>query len=360
MTECKEHSIAGSGENACREISDLAALPKNPLVSVKMITYNHAPYLAQAIEGVLAQATDFPIDLVIGEDCSTDGTRQIALDYQKKHPGVIRVLVSDRNVGMHENARRTENACRGRYIAICEGDDYWHDPRKLQTQVDFLEKNPGWGLICCNVDLLYAATGKRVTPADRRARRVRDDDEDLFFRILGGRHGIWTSTVCARKDLFDRALEADPEAFSGQFAMGDTPRWLGMARLAKFKFLNESMVTYRVLPNSASHSTDYSRQIRFQWSELTLRQYYMDKYACPLPVQERIMKEQYRALLRLAYRAKDAQLAQRAWDELRGIRGGWSLDGFLKYWCAQSLAVHRATRPLVLAWRAVKGMFYDL
>ena len=95
-----------------------------PLVSVKMITYNHGPYIADAIEGVLMQKTDFRIELVIGEDCSTDDTRQIVLNRQSEHPDVVRVVTSDRNVGMHKNGDRVLRACRGKYIAVCEGDDY--------------------------------------------------------------------------------------------------------------------------------------------------------------------------------------------------------------------------------------------
>lgn len=112
-----------------------------PLVSVKMITYNHAPYIAQAIEGVLMQKTNFPFELVIGEDCSTDGTREIVFDYALRYPKVIRVVSSKNNVGMHENSARTAGSCQGKYIAYCEGDDYWVNSSKLQKQVDLLENN---------------------------------------------------------------------------------------------------------------------------------------------------------------------------------------------------------------------------
>src|SRR4030042_6002267 len=118
-----------------------------PLVSVKMITYNHAPYIAQAIEGVLQQKTNFPFELVIGEDCSTDGTRAIVLEYQRKYSDIIRVITSDNNVGAYENIRRTSKACRGRYVAFCDGDDFWHDPSKLQKQTDYLETHPECGLV---------------------------------------------------------------------------------------------------------------------------------------------------------------------------------------------------------------------
>src|ERR1700690_2758382 len=112
---------------------------KEPLVSVKMITYNHAPYITRAIEGVLQQKTTFPFELIIGEDCSTDGTREIVFAYQKKYPDIIRVITSDKNVGMNINGLRTIKAGKGKYIALCEGDDYWHNPEKLQKKVDFLK-----------------------------------------------------------------------------------------------------------------------------------------------------------------------------------------------------------------------------
>jgi len=113
-----------------------------PLVSVQMITYNHEPFIAQAIEGVLMQKTNFKYELVIGEDCSTDNTRKICEEYARNYPDIIRLLPSEKNLGMFANGTRTMKACmNGKYIGICEGDDYWTDPYKLQKQVDFLEKN---------------------------------------------------------------------------------------------------------------------------------------------------------------------------------------------------------------------------
>lgn len=108
-------------------------------VSVCMITYNHAPFIRQAVESVLMQQTDFDFELVIGEDYSTDGTRDIVLEMAKKYSN-IRLILSDANVGMHSNARRTLAACRGEYIAMLEGDDYWTSPAKLQMQVDLMDE----------------------------------------------------------------------------------------------------------------------------------------------------------------------------------------------------------------------------
>src|ERR1017187_8839583 len=120
-----------------------------PLVSVAMITFNHRPYIERAVKCVLNQETDFNVELVIGEDCSTDGTRELVFDLQRRHPEIIRVVTSEHNVGA-QNILRTERACRGKYLAYCEGDDYWNDPSKLAKQVAFLESRPDYVMVHSN------------------------------------------------------------------------------------------------------------------------------------------------------------------------------------------------------------------
>lgn len=118
----------------------------DPLVSIRVVTYNHARYLARCLEGILMQKTSFPFEVVVGEDCSTDGTREIAIDYARRHPETIRLLLSETNLGGVQNTLRVRAACRGAYHAFCEGDDYWIDPLKLQKQVDCLEAHPEYTL----------------------------------------------------------------------------------------------------------------------------------------------------------------------------------------------------------------------
>lgn len=120
-------------------------------VSVCIITYNHEKFLAQAIEGALIQDVKVDYEIVIGEDCSTDDTANIALDYQKKFPDRIRVYAREHNLGMMRNFIRTIEACRGEYIALCEGDDYWTSPHKLQEQVEFLDNHPDFAICSHNV-----------------------------------------------------------------------------------------------------------------------------------------------------------------------------------------------------------------
>lgn len=110
-----------------------------PLVSVCVITYNHKQYIAQALDSILAQKTNFDFEIVIGEDLSTDNTLAICKDYATRYPQIVRVLDSVQNLGVVPNFIRTANACRGKYMAVLEGDDYWIDDLKLQKQADILE-----------------------------------------------------------------------------------------------------------------------------------------------------------------------------------------------------------------------------
>jgi len=123
-------------------------------VSVTCWTYQHAPYIRQCLDGILMQETSFPYEVIVGEDGSTDGTREICIEYAERYPERIRLFLRDRNTShliykgrdIMLNPVFCMMSARGKYIAICEGDDYWTDPFKLQKQVDFLEANPGYVL----------------------------------------------------------------------------------------------------------------------------------------------------------------------------------------------------------------------
>ena len=127
-------------------MSDIA--DNGVFVSILMVTYNHAPYIEQAVNSILIQETDFPYEIVIGEDCSTDNTRAIAIRLQQQYPDKVRLLLHKQNLGYFgsRNFLTTLEACRGNYIAMLDGDDYWTSPHKLQLQVDFMESHPDCSL----------------------------------------------------------------------------------------------------------------------------------------------------------------------------------------------------------------------
>lgn len=124
--------------------NELTESTSTPLVSILCITYNHENFISRTIESFLSQKTNFPFEIIVGEDCSTDGTLSVINRYRIKYPDLIRVITSESNVGPLNNIRRTLKICKGKYIALCEGDDYWTDIYKIQIQVAFLENNPDY------------------------------------------------------------------------------------------------------------------------------------------------------------------------------------------------------------------------
>ncbi|MBE3141066.1 MAG: glycosyltransferase, partial [Thermoplasmata archaeon] len=131
----------------------------NPKVSVLMITYNQEQYIGQAIESVLAQRVNFAYELVIGEDCSTDGTREICGTYLERYPEKIHLHRRGKNLGIVPNFVQTFAECRGEYIAILEGDDYWTDPYKLQKQIDFMVSDTDCTLVFHSVEIISGVDG---------------------------------------------------------------------------------------------------------------------------------------------------------------------------------------------------------
>ncbi len=133
------------------------------LVSVFITTYNHEKFIAKALDSVLMQKVNFDYEIVIGEDCSIDKTRDIVLKYAKENPNKFKLLLNQKNLGIEKNQMYTLSQCSGKYVAWLEGDDYWTNPDKLQMQVDFLEKNHDFAGCCHYTDLIH--NGKQIPQA---------------------------------------------------------------------------------------------------------------------------------------------------------------------------------------------------
>ena len=185
-----------------KRISDSYELPNNvldkipsPMVSIRTSTYNHGVYIRQCIEGILMQKTNFPFEYIIGEDCSSDETREIVFEYAKKYPDIIRVVTADYNVGSKANGRRCIHKCRGKYMAICEGDDFWIDPFKLQKQVEFLEQHPKYFVVGMR-SLLYYQDLNRFSFYDDSLHLKTSFKISSYVKHLL----MHTSTFCIRRD----------------------------------------------------------------------------------------------------------------------------------------------------------------
>lgn len=151
-----------------------------PLVSVCCITYNHAQFIRKCLDGFLMQKTNFPIEILIHDDCSTDGTTEIIRDYEAKYPDLIFPLYEEENQYQKGKAAEIDlynyRRARGKYIAYCEGDDYWTDPLKLQKQVDFMEANPEYSVCWHRSKQFIVETGEYI--------------EDKCQIVLGDKIGV--------------------------------------------------------------------------------------------------------------------------------------------------------------------------
>lgn len=330
-----------------------------PLVSVHMITYNHAPYIRKAIESVLAQKTNFSFELVIGEDCSTDGTREIVFEYKDKYPNIIRVITSEHNVGAKANSRRTDQASRGKYIAFCEGDDFWHYTGKLQRQIDYLEDHPECGLVCSDYDVYRTATGEKVANYVRHRGWSLPASKNIEYFISGRGEGydqvgvsILTCTVVLRRDLLERLKKADPYLHeSSDLKMGDTQLWAEIYITSVVSFIPESFATHCILAESASNSRDNSKRLHFNINGTEMMMYLCDKYHVSPMVRRIHEMNRLNYMLSLAFYERDGAMAEMVKNE-KGIVGA---KEFMLYWGAKCSIANLILRALsqILNFRKV-------
>lgn len=244
-----------------------------PLVSVCMITYNHAPFIASAIEGVLMQQANFQFELIISDDFSTDDTPKICKSFKSMFPEKIKLNIQKINQGVKINSLNTLSACTGKYIAICEGDDVWIDPLKLQKQVNFLENNYEYGLTHTDYNVINDKGKQIITHRHLRSRYF--NTSSVFNLIMKRKYVIVSPTVMFRTQLFQQCSR---ELYSSNFMMTDLPLWFEIAWRSKVKYINEVTASYRVLNKSASHFNDVIQILDFNLNILEIFSYYARKY----------------------------------------------------------------------------------
>lgn len=197
-----------------------------PLVSVSVATYQHEPYIRQCLDSILMQKTNFPYEIIVGEDDSTDGTREICIEYAEKYPDKIRLFLRDRNLShlKDENGKLIKRlngvlgfgrmSSRGKYIALCEGDDYWTDPLKLQKQVDFFEANPTCSLVFTGCEI-HKSNGEKKT-IQYKINHLIDVNE-----YLTNSYFMTTASLLFKKEVFSEAKSEEwmSKAFAGDFIL---------------------------------------------------------------------------------------------------------------------------------------------
>ncbi len=239
----------------------------NSLVIIKCLVYNHEPYLRQCLDGFVMQKTNFPFYAVVHDDASTDNSAAIIREYAEKYPDIIHPIYEMENQYSKKDGslgRIMNEACTGaKYIAICEGDDYWTDPLKLQKQVDFLEANPDYSMCFHNVDVL----------SDREKER------DMYEHIHEGDYtGIeifkkWTIPTCS---VVYRNIYTTPSSSKGKIVFGDIFLFLNMSSFGKLYCINQKMGVYRRIASGISYSILLNTALRLVKQYEYFTEYFAD------------------------------------------------------------------------------------
>jgi len=200
-------------------------------VSICVITYNHEQYIDACLQGIVSQVLDYDYEIVIGDDCSADGTLAICKKYAAEYPDKIKLIAGTANVGMTANGLRTFAACTGEYLAICEGDDYWTDPHKLQRQVDYLETHPDYSMVAENGRVIDTTRG-----IEHPFNNI--EERDLEIHHLLSRRQFPTASVLLRRGLLDASL------LNYKFS-ADTFLWCFLAQKGKIRYFPVMSSVYR-------------------------------------------------------------------------------------------------------------------
>lgn len=223
-------------------------MSNDPMVNIVMITYNHEPFIRQAISSIVEQKTSFEYQLIIAEDKSSDHTRNICEELAKTHSDKILLLPECARLGMMRNLIQAFEACQGKYVAICEGDDYWSDSTKLQKQFDILENNLDISIVCHDTAILHRNGTQTTLVKPKHRLKTVYSQQEMCASVLPVYH---TSS------LFFRKFERLP-SWVETCIVGDIPIFLLAVLKGDVYYLNEVMSVYRKHDTSISAMNNYS------------------------------------------------------------------------------------------------------
>jgi glycosyltransferase involved in cell wall biosynthesis len=223
--------------------------PDAPVVSVLTIAYNVEPYIRETIESVLKQNVNFDMEYIISEDASTDGTAVINREYAEKYPNLIRFIENKKNLGMNPNFTQALLACRGKYVAIVDGDDYWTDPEKLQTQVDFLENHPECSF-CGTATKVYYQARDEFVPGHPE---LPEDDGSIRYFDIADIYHIWPFWIPTHSLMLRNEYVELPDWYADAIVFDRALRLL-LALKGNAAYINKTMCVYR------KHGTNFTNR----------------------------------------------------------------------------------------------------
>lgn len=263
-------------------INHSTSFNKLPLVSVVIPSYNRANTVGQTIDSILQQQCNFDFEIVIGDDCSTNNVREILQDYQKKYPEKITLLFHEKNIGLGANWASCVKLCRGKYLANCDNDDYWHNPDKLQLQVDFLEAHSQYGVIHTD----YRNHNRETGTIEEVIVSNITFDIPLQQVIFTGKFKCCNATMMYRKMLIDKYIDLD-DYIKYEFTLQDWNTWIILSYYTEFYCLPISTATFGIDTESITRPKSYEQiEKRFK-KEKECYQYVCDLFKQDLPFDEK-------------------------------------------------------------------------
>lgn len=223
------------------------------LISTIIPSYNRADTVGQTIESILAQEVDADLEIVIGDDCSTDNAREVLLVYKEKYPDVIRLIFHEHNVGLGANWATCVKACKGKYICNCDNDDYWHNVYKLQIQLDYMESHPE-----SNVLITNHRKHNRTTGEIKEYKAYIDRTMPLQEAIDRGHTDYCNATIMYRADFMKKYLPLD-DFIKYHFYLQDWTAWIILAGYTDFDILPESTATFGIETVSITRPMEYAK-----------------------------------------------------------------------------------------------------
>jgi glycosyltransferase involved in cell wall biosynthesis len=236
--------------------------------SVAIITYNQEGYISQTLDSIIDQEHHYSYEIVIGDDCSSDNTSNIIIDYCNKYPTIIKPLLNNKNMGVINNYYNVLSMCKGKYIMECAGDDYWL-PGKVAAQIKYMDEHIDIGM-CYGRTLMYRDDIKKIT------RKCFGSKKETVCELYSG-NDIPALSVCIRHDLINKYIE-EVKPVEKQWIMEDYPMWIWFAYNSKIKYLPQIFGVYRVLNESISHSKDLSKMLICFRSTNDIKKYYACLY----------------------------------------------------------------------------------
>lgn len=273
------------------------------LISVVIPSYNRADTVGQTIECILAQEADADMEIVIGDDCSTDNAREVLLAYKEKYPDIIRLIFHEQNMGLGANWATCVKACRGKYICNCDNDDYWHNPNKLQLQLDYMESHPE-----SNICITNHRTHNRTTGEIKEV-EVTLDHSDIQMQCYHGGH-FCNATIMYRADFMREHLDLD-EFIRRRFTLQDWPAWVILTAYTDIDLLPESTATFGIETVSITRPDTVERLAKRYEGDREVCRYLGDLFPKKFPYTDE-MWDRYAAgrLLQKAYEVGDYKNAK--------------------------------------------------